>query len=447
MNDFELRFIPVEKMSECHEVNRFHFQIKNISKTVQSGTICFQSPLYAEPFHYVEMEVKELAPDETKTILLDYQFSYGGRYVFYYWMKGAQLNTLTKTNVFVPGAGFYSGDTHNHSIYSDGRSTLTENRESMIHKGHSFLYSTDHNTLEHYTEIKDFAQSPAAEQFLHMTGWEYTTKNGHALAYNTNEVYDPSVMTERGNLNQWQTFVDEMNKKDGFVFLAHPFEAPRYEFGEDLLLNIQNITGIEVWNGFNHHALTYENRKAFEIWDTMNKKGDAHYIGNAVSDAHTAEKQGNPFIKGYLSQLSTAEVHRLLKSGKFFGSNGPEIQFSIDEAGIGETLYLQETRQTAKFQFTVFDPAGKIESIILYKGILNHKAEHSRNKTIKVLEIFPTGEVERRYFQKEYYTDIEDGEFYRIEVITEFGIVAYDQEKLIQDKGFAYTNPIWVEKQ
>lgn len=450
MNPFELQFTPVEFVDECHKPSSFQFQIKNKSENVQSGTICFQPPLYAEPFRYFEVEIKDLTPGEAKIIPLQYQFSHGGRYVFYFWEKNAQLNTLEKTTVFLSGPGYYSGDTHNHSIYSDGKSTLLENRESMLRKGHSFLYSTDHNTLEHRAEIDNFTQSPADGQFLlHMTGWEYTTKNGHALPYNTNEVYDHTVMTERGNLEQWQVFVDEMNKQDGFVFLAHPFEAPRYEFGEDLLMNIQNITGIEVWNGFNHHALTYENRKAFEIWDEMNKKGDAHYIGNAVSDAHTAEKQGNPFIKGYFHQLSLAEVHRLLKSGQFFGSNGPEIQFSINEAKTGETLYLQTPRQTANIHFSIFDPAGKIETIILYKGILNRKVEDSskRNKTLKVMEIYPKGEAERRYFQKEYYTEVEEGEFYRLEVITEFGIVAYEKDKLTQDKGFAYTNPIWIELQ
>lgn len=447
MKKFDMQLIAVQCNAQQGEAQHFTFKLTNCSEQQQTATICFQPPLHADPFQYFEVHLHALAPGESKEIPLQYTFNAGGRYVFYFWEKGAQLATLSKAQCVIEGAGYYSGDTHNHSFYSDGTSTLQENRLSMQQKGHSFLYSTDHNTLEHGGEIADFAQTEEAAHFLHMTGWEYTTRNGHALAYNTNDVYDPMAMTEMGNLQQWQQFVDDMVARDGFVFLAHPYEAPRYEFTDELLLNIENITGIEVWNGFNHHALAYENRKAFEMWDTLNKKGTQRYIGNAVSDAHTAEKQGNPFIKGFLQELTQAEVHRLLQTGQFIGSNGPEIEFTIDTASIGQVLHIAEREQLAKVRLSIFDPAGKIECITVYKCVYDRKmsSTQKRNKTVKALEIYPTGDAEKRLFEKEYYMNVEEGSFYRVEVITEFGIVAYSNEKVVQDKGFAYTNPIWIE--
>lgn len=447
MKKFEVTLTAPSFIGEAQTWNSFELEIKNTIEDVQSSTICVQPPLYAKPFQYIEVEIDQLKAGESETIQLVYQFSFGGRYVFYFWEKGAQLQTLNKTNFFVKGSGVYSGDTHTHSLYSDGSSTLSENRESMLQKGHSFLYSTDHNTLEHAEEISKFAHKEGANEFLHMAGWEYTTKYGHALAYGATQIYDPTFITDRNSLKQWQTFVDDM-KEDSSVFLAHPYEAPKYEFGNDLLMNINHITGIEVWNGLNHHALTYENRLAFERWDALNKKGNHHYIGNAVSDAHTKEKQGNPFIKGYLKKLDQDNVHQLLKSGSFFGSNGPEIQFKIGKASIGETHYIQNDVEIAKVEFSVFDPAGHIENIVLYKGVQDSKfSKKGRNKTIKVMDLFPSGEADKRYYEKVQYLDVQAGEFYRIEVITKFGIVAYDHQKLEQDKGFAYTNPIWINKE
>lgn len=447
MKVLECKLTAIHFKDEVNYAQTFEMEITNITDEFQTSTICVQPPLYAEPFRYFEIEINELLPGKSMKLPLTYTFLHGGRYVFYFWEKNKQLSTLDRAQFFISGPGYYSGDTHNHSFYSDGTSTLEENRQSMLEKGHSFLYSTDHNTLEHRTEIEAFQQTSEAEKFLHIAGWEYTTANGHALAYGIDYIYDPTVMTEKGNLQQWQKFVDDMKEDDGIVFLAHPYEAPKYEFGESLLMNIKNITGIEVWNGFNHHALTYQNRRAFEMWDLLNMKGDSKYVGNAVSDAHSKEKQGNPFIKGYFSELNRENVHQLLKNGQFFGSNGPEINFTIDEMSIGETVRLKESSEHKKFNLAVFDPAGLIESIVVYKGVIEQYSNtpNKRKKAIKVLEFFPTGEAEKRYFEKEFFCEVNIGEFYRVEVISSFGIVAYSKEKLEQDKGFAYTNPIWIE--
>lgn len=448
MGKFQLTITAIDFKDECKTPHRFELSIRNGSAEAASGIICFQPPANVQPVQYFEVHIDGLEAGEAKTIPLQYEFPFGGRYVFYFWEKQAQLETLAKAAFFLSGPGIYSGDTHNHSDYSDGKSTLQENRESMIAKGHSFLYSTDHNTLAHEEEILAYGKTEQAETFLHAAGWEYTTKFGHALAYGTKQVYDPHLINEHDNPALWQDFIDDTNAKGGFVHLAHPFEAARYEFGSRVLEDVRGFAGIEVWNGFNHHALSYENRKAFELWDELNKRGEAHYMGSAVSDAHTKEKQGNPFIKGFMEELNEEQVMKMLGSGRFYGSNGPEIGFSIGDAEMGGTLLLGDEKQLAKVHLSVFDPAGAIEHIVLYRSIINEKAPRNakRNKTVKALEINMTGEDDRRHCEKECYLEMQAGEFYRVEVITAFGIVAYDAQKVEQDKGFAFTNPIWIER-
>ena len=82
---------------------------------------------------------------------------------------------------------------------------------------------------------------------------------------------------------------------------------------------------------------------------------------------------------------------------------------------------------------------------VLLNKIGEETKEQHASQRVKGWEFSPTGEAEKRYFEKEFFREVNIGEFYRVEVISSFGIVAYSKEKLEQDKGFAYTNPIWIE--
>jgi hypothetical protein len=315
----------------------------------------------------------------------------------------------------------------------------------MLEKGHSFLYSTDHNTLAHRKEIEAYSRTRNAERFLHIAGWEYTTQCGHAIAYFvTAEPRPPETQGHTPNIARWQRFADDMTSTGGLVFLAHPYEAPCYEFGDELLMNIDNIAGIEVWNGFHYHALDSQNRRAFSRWDRINARGIFHCVGNAVSDAHTAKKHGNPFIKGYLKNLDHKCLREMLESGRFFGSNGPELYFRMDGFQTGETLYINEERKTVNAEILLFDPAGRIERIILYRGATNASGEG--NPVNAAVEASPSSVKERRRFKVSFELTVSPGEFYRVEAFTEFGTVAFDPGARKQEAGFAFTNPIWIEQ-
>ena len=415
----------------------------------ENGIICIQPPWYAVPGAHSEICVSELAENEEMTLDLQYEFLYGGRYVFWVWERNNKLATLKWTIVSIKGAGMYSGNTHSHSTYSDGKSTLEENRRAMMDCGHSFIYATEHNTTAHFPELAEYVEKGKEENFLHIPGWEYTTKYGHSIAYGSRETYDVGKIPERNCVEAWQKFADTMKAQEAVVFLAHPYEAPKYEFGEDVLKEIVGIAGVEAWNGYNFHALAYQNRKNFEAWDLFNSRGDGHYTGNAVSDAHTQKGQSSPYIKGYLKELSQSAVEEMLVSGRFIGSNGPEIIFSIGNAEIGETykVSVEEDKQISKvlMKLEVFDPLGGIEAVSVYRGVVDGIFSAKPN-TVKLFEFYPMGELEKRNFEKNIFLDVKPGEFYRVEVITEVGVVTYmaDSDKI--EKGFAYTNPIWIEE-
>jgi len=408
--------------------------------------VCVQAPKYSNPFSCTEICVDSIRKNEIQTLNLTYKLLTGGRFVFYAWDKKNRLNSLKSVVVTVSGAGMYSGNTHSHSTYSDGKSTLEENREAMMSCGHSFIYATDHNTTRYFEELSEYEEKCREENFLHIPGWEYTTKNGHSIAYGSTETVPPENIYERNNIELWQKFVDNMTDKNTIVYFAHPFEAPRYEFGDDVLCGIKGITGVEAWNGYNYHALAYQNRKNFEIWDALNRRGDRHYYGNAVSDAHTKKGQSSPYIKGYLESLSKEAVENLLQTGTYIGSNGPEIEFSIGDAGIGKTCFIDPVTDSDRklMKLDVFDPLGDIQEIRVYKGLVDREYTVKAN-TRAVFEFYPIGENDKRNYTKYIYLDVAPGEFYRVEAVTGVGVVAYTADRDKIEKGFAFTNPIWIE--
>lgn len=401
-------------------------------------------PLSADCRRPREIAVTGLAPGEARSFSFTYRLTEGGRALFWAWAGEAPLPEKRKSCcVVAEGPGRYSGDTHNHSTWSDGKSTLEQNRRSVLGKGHSFLYSTDHNTLQHAEAVAALSAGDDSLLFCHVPGWEFTSRFGHALAYGCPSVYDPGSIGSHNNPDAWQAFVDYAAAQGGIVYLAHPFEAPRYEFGDRVLYGIKGITGVEVWNGLHHHALHEPNRRAFDAWDDLNSRGDKRYFGNAVSDAHAELRQGDPYIKGWMSGPVLQEVHRLLRTGAFFGSNGPDVQLQIGDAGIGGVFTLDDGADTAVFRLLAFDPLGHLERIVLYRNAIHPGGlpQHRREIAFETCEL----EGEDKYlYERRLELPVSPRQFYRMEVYSRYGASGEGGGGTGQGAGYAFTNPIWI---
>ncbi|MDF2723148.1 MAG: hypothetical protein K0Q59_2823 [Paenibacillus sp.] len=421
--------------------------VSNAYSEPLSAVIHLHPPLCADRCQPLHVEAQQLAPGESRIFSFPFRATQGGRALFHAW-EGSEPGKDNRQScvVIVEGAGFHSGDTHNHSTWSDGKGTLAQNRETMQRKGHSFLYSTDHNTLAHSEEVQGWASGDEPLQFCHTAGWEFTTAYGHALAYGYNMVYNPKSITSHGNLADWQTFIDTTTAKGAIVYLAHPYEAPRFEFGDNVLYGVHGMTGIEVWNGFNHHALNTPNRRAFDAWDNLNSRGERRYFGNAVSDAHSAAKPGDPFIKGWMERPSLDEIHRLLRTGAFYGSNGPELNVHIGDTGIGGVYKLESgsAETQAVFHMQAFDPLGHLERVTLYRNTISPHGEAQHRREIAFEASGFSGD-ERVLWEKRLELPIAAGQFYRVEATARYGASGDGGGGIGQGSGFAYTNPIWIE--
>ena len=95
-------------------------------------------------------------------------------------------------------------------------------------------------------------------------------------------------------------------------------------------------------------------------------------------------------------------------------------------------------------KINVFDPLGEIEMVNVYRGFVDGEYTVKPN-TKKIFEFYPIGELEKRNFVKNLYVDVTAGEFYRVEVVTGVGVVAYMADVKRLEKGFAFTNSIWID--
>ncbi len=323
----------------------------------------------------------------------------GGRAdVFVRVEKLNQYPRTRKATVFISGPGWYTGDNHTHSTWSDGSGTIAQNVASAKQKGLDFLTCTDHNTINQATDVE--AQNTGG--FVAILGEEVTSSYGHSLAYNITSLINWTLPAQ-----QMIDSVNANNQGQGFLYIAHPY-YPNIEWDH---WEVTDYAGIEVWNGF--YAPTHSvNSRSFEKWDQLNAQG-YHLNGIANSDAHNVNKIGDPHICAYLNELSRDEIIRAMREGTFYGTNGPELHFTIDGQIMGSNIHVSRSAREVSIRLggSYTEP---ITSLQLIKNGVVLKSWTPNTTSVT-----------------ETTTDIAiSTDFYRVIVQTQ--------------TGYAFSNPIWI---
>ncbi len=343
----------------------------------------------------------------------------------------------------ISGQGYYAGDDHSHSKNSDGSGTIRQNVDSAFeNKLLNWLYSTDHNKITQKAET--VAETNRLDgNFISITGTEITSSGkGHALAYGVSR-FVPEYrigQTVDGRVWTWQDTIDQVNDNGGVFYVAHP-NYPGLQFSEPY--DIRNYTGIEVWNGF-YHALDPDqdvNTFAFDYWDKVNCRGEQKFFGIANSDGHNAGKMGDPYIKSELAELTYDNIQSILRSGQYYGSNGPEIRYNIEGVGMAETLNLTGEGMV-DVNIAAFDPNYELTSVKLIKNMVTGSVDGIAHKEV-VFEKDLSGDGTHE-FRQTLRLPVKENEFYRLEVISEGGTTGNGGKGQGQGLGFAFSNPIWI---
>ena len=151
-------------------------------------------------------------------------------------------------------------DTHIHSIYSDGLSTIEEIAREARAKGLDAVFITDHDKL--YSGPKELFGVKL------LRGEEVSSKSGHILALFIEERIPPGLSAEET--------VERIHEAGGIAIAAHPFDRLRKGIGKKLFE--LDVDAIEI-NGYVLRPTA--NDLAIKAAQKLNKPltagTDAHY--------------------------------------------------------------------------------------------------------------------------------------------------------------------------
>ena len=222
------------------------------------------------------------------------------------------------------------GNTHTHTLESDGDSPPELVTKWYKSHGYNFLVLSDHNVFVNPARFAHLVDSA----FLLIPGEELTSRFGtkpvHVNGLNIPHVIPPQ--TDSTLLGTVQKNVDAVRNVDGVPHINHPNFG--WAITQDVLLKVRNDKLIEIHNG---HPLVHnegggESPGMEAVWDYLLTAGKRIY-GIAVDDAHHfqgefAADRANPgrgWVTVRASRLNARDIMSQMEAGRFYASTGVEL--------------------------------------------------------------------------------------------------------------------------
>jgi hypothetical protein len=229
-------------------------------------------------------------------------------------------------------ARWFKGNTHTHTLNSDGDSTPDEVVRWYREHGYQFLVLTDHNFLTAVDALN--ALHGADQRFLVIKGEEVTDVfRGAPLHVNGLDVerkIDPQGGTSV--VDVLQRNVNAVRQQNGVPHINHP--NFRWAITREELQQVRDNRLFEIFNG--HPQVNSVGGGGVpgleEVWDGILSGGTLLY-GIAVDDAHTFKQPGNPDVAGpgrgwvvvRAARLEPRAILAALERGDFYASTGVEL--------------------------------------------------------------------------------------------------------------------------
>lgn len=247
----------------------------------------------------------------------------------------------------LPRYKVYFGDLHNHTSYSDGKSTpqkaFSQVKERKVA---DFMAITDHNYLlgdKEWEDIKSQADKYTDDTFVGISGYEYTTLWGHINVFNTN-------LYEKNSLLGMEKFYTKITEdKNALLQWNHPtqYSDDFKNYNGYTTERDQHFRLIEVYNNDNNFESSFI--KALDAgW---------HVLPTATSDHHGTnwmeETENRTAVM--TSQLTRKEIFNAIRTGKVYATSDKNltINFSINANDMGSIL---NNASNFSFSITANDP-------------------------------------------------------------------------------------------
>ena len=260
---------------------------------------------------------------------------------------------------------WFKGNTHTHTINSDGDSTPDEVVRWYREHRYNFLVLTDHNFLTKTDGLNSVYS--ADEQFIVIRGEEVSSKFGgkplHINGLNVERLVDEQ--TGKSVVEVLQKSVDGIRDAKGVPHINHPNFG--WAISTDELKQVENYKLFEIFNG---HPLVNnlgggDKPGLEEMWDLILTSGKLIY-GIAVDDAHhfktpwdkNASLPGKGWIFVRAEKLSSENILEAMERGDFYASTGVELtDYQADTKSVKITL---KEQQGSKYRIQFIGKNGRI---------------------------------------------------------------------------------------
>jgi hypothetical protein len=233
-----------------------------------------------------------------------------------------------------PALHWYRGNTHTHTLNSDGENTPDEVVRWYRSNGYQFLVITDHEYLTDAAALNAiFARD---ERFLLIPGQEVTGraegKPVHVNQIGARKIVMPA--TRPTIFDVLQTDVNMVHEAGAIAQINHPNFG--WALSGDDLARVTNATMVEVWNG---HPMVNNlggggTPSAEAMWDQALTAGnrlfavaddDAHHFKpeHLADPASAAPNRGWIYVRA--ASLTEANILDAIRRGDFYASNGVEL--------------------------------------------------------------------------------------------------------------------------
>ena len=246
---------------------------------------------------------------------------------------------------------YYKGNTHTHTLNSDGDSSPDDVVRWYREHGYQFLVLTDHNYLTSVDGLQ--ALHGADEKFLVVRGEEVSDTSGgkpiHINGLNPSRLIEPQG--GRSVVEVIQRNVDAIRSALGVPSVNHPNFG--WAITGEELSEVRNYRLFEVYNG--HPTVNNEGGGGVpsleQMWDYLLHRGQVAY-GIAVDDAHVFKQPWNTQVprpgRGWVyvraERLETRALLTALERGDFYASTGVELEdYSSDARTVRIKIKLEKS--------------------------------------------------------------------------------------------------------
>ena len=249
---------------------------------------------------------------------------------------------------------WYKGNTHTHTINTDGDSPPDTVARWYKSKGYNFLVISDHDTITEPRSLSRWADTA----FILVQGEEVTARYqgvpAHLTAIGLQRIVKPIAAPSL--LETLQNNADLIRAAGGVTIINHP--NYRWSLNRDVIARTNGIALFELFNG---HPYTYSaggggSPSTEVIWDSLLTAGKRIY-GVASDDAHWWKQWGEDAVnpgRGWVyvqaERLDPTEIVRSLNEGRFYASTGVALEsFKIEPNALDIAI-----AQDRDFRYTTY---------------------------------------------------------------------------------------------